>query len=188
MAKRKIRVGLDFDGVVAYNPARLVRAGVKWFKKQVLGINKLSFMVPEGALMKWLWIAAHESSVFPAHGVERLKQLSQSEEIEFYLITGRFPILEKHLLNWLVRNNLEDKFKLITLNRNYDQPHTFKLKTVEKLGLDYFVEDNLDIVMYLKGKTKAQIFWIYNLIDKRHVYEFMFPDLDAALKKISPKK
>ncbi|HBC72341.1 MAG: hypothetical protein UX91_C0001G0050 [Candidatus Amesbacteria bacterium GW2011_GWB1_47_19] len=183
MAKT-VRVGLDFDGVVAYNPARLFRAYVKWFKRRVLGITRLTFMVPTNPVIKFLWILAHESSLFPAKGAGMLKQLSGRNDVELHLITGRYVILENNLRRWLVKYKMENLFKTVNINRECEQPHLFKRRIIEKLKLDYFVEDNLDIVQYLNGKTKTRIMWIYNITDRKKNYADKFPYLEKALQNI----
>lgn len=182
--KRKTRIGLDFDGVVAYNPARIIRPYVKWFKAKLLRKRRLSFMVPQSPLMKMAWIVMHESSVFPAKGLSLLKEAAKREDIEFYLITGRFPILERSLNRWIKRNKAEKIFKSIHINRDVEQPHEFKLKMINKLKLDYFVEDNWDIVDFLKNKTQAKVMWIFNVADRNKDYEHKFPYLEKALLKI----
>ena len=75
MTRKIVKIGLDFDGVVAYNPFRIIRAPVKWFKRKFLRIEKTSFFVPKYWWHRWLWVIVHKSSLFPAIGVERLKEL-----------------------------------------------------------------------------------------------------------------
>ena len=184
LMKRKIRIGLDFDGVVAYNPFRIIRGPIKWFKREFLGIKKVSFFVPRNWWQRILWVVVHESSVWPATGVERLRKMAAGGEVEAYLITGRFGLLEDNLYGWLKRNRLDKLFKSIKMNKQSEQPHEFKLKVVKQLDLDIYVEDNLDVVEYLHGKTRTKIYWIYNFLDRSHPYPDKFPYLDEALKKI----
>lgn len=187
--KRKIRVGLDFDGVVAYNPFRVVRAPIKWFKKRVLGIKKLTFFVPQGGWQKWMWIMVHESSVFPAKGCDLLRSMAEQEEVEFHLITGRYGFLKRRLLKWLESYRLVRVFKTININEEHEQPHLYKEKVITKLKLDIYVEDNLDIVEYLKGRRLVtQIWWIFNILDRRRAYVQKFPRLEEALREIARRK
>ena len=185
--KRKLRVGLDFDGVVAYNPARIIRAPVKWFKREVLGIKKLSFFVPKNWWQRLAWTAVHESSIWPATGIELLKKMVNEGRIEVHLITGRFNLLEANTNAWLEKNGLTSYFKTVNINLKCAQPHLFKQKIVTKLKLDYYVEDNLDIVLYLQNKVKAHVFWIYNFMDMRHPYPDKFPYLKKALMALPVK-
>lgn len=182
--KRKIRIGLDFDGVVAYNPFRVVRSPISFFKREILGIKKLRFFVPQAKWERIFWIIIHESSVFPARGTGLLKELATRDDVEFYLITARFSFLQPSLYRWLDRYGLRKVFKEVHMNLHDEQPHVHKLQTINKLKLDYFVEDNLDIVSYLSGKTQTKIFWIYNLSDRKVPYPNKYPVLEESLRAI----
>ncbi|OGC98497.1 hypothetical protein A2634_00805 [Candidatus Amesbacteria bacterium RIFCSPHIGHO2_01_FULL_48_32] len=181
---KKLRVGLDFDGVVAYNPFRVVRAPIKWFKREILGIRRLTFFVPKNWWQRFLWSIVHESSIWPATGVDLLRIMAQNPHFEFHLITARFGFLKGNLYNWLEKNDLKDIFKTINVNENYEQPHEYKLRVVKQLQLDYYVEDNLDVVVFLRDKARGKVFWIYNFMDVRHPYPHKFPYLKRALEEI----
>lgn len=182
--KKKIRVGLDFDGVVAYNPFRIIRAPIALYKKKILGIEKLKFWVPKHRWQQIYWIIVHESSFFPAKGTTLLKHLAKRNDIEFYLITARFRFLSPSLYRWLDRFHMRHIFTGVYRNMENKQPHEHKLAVVKKLQLDYYVEDNWDIIQYLQGKTKTKLFWIYNVTDRRKDYQYKFPYLEKALEEI----
>lgn len=184
---KKLRIGLDFDGVVAYNPFRIVRAPIAFIKKNILGVKNLKFYVPQTDLQKLLWIIVHESSFFPANGTDLLRELSSRNDIEFHLVTARFHFLQASLDRWLIKYDLKKVFTSINMNTQDNQPHIHKLKMIQRLKLDYFVEDNWDIINYLKGKTPAEIFWIYNITDRDLQYSDKFPYLKKALEKIATK-
>jgi uncharacterized HAD superfamily protein len=184
MKKKKIKIGLDFDGVVAYNPARVIRAPITYFKREILGIKKLEFYVPKTSAERFIWALLHESSIFPAPGSGRLKQLARRDDLEFHLVTARFKYLQGSVDRWLRRFGLYDVFTGIHLNLQDKQPHLHKLEMMEKLKLDYFVEDNWDIVSYVQEKTATSVFWIYNITDRGYRYPHKFPYLDKALIEI----
>jgi len=185
--QRKIKVGVDFDGVLAYNPFRVGRAIVAWVKTKVLRIKTLHFFVPQNASERIIWAILHESSVFPAKGTAKLKALAKSNTYEFYLVTARFGFLAPQVKRWLARWRLSGVFKALEINHAHQQPHVFKTQIVRKLELDYYIEDNWDIVQYLTGKTKTKIYWIYNVLDRGKVYQDKFPYLEKALLKIQKK-
>ena len=110
--------------------------------------------------------------------------MSQNPDYEFHLITARFGFLKGNLYGWLERNNLKNLFKTVNINEGYEQPHEYKLRMVKNLRLQYYVEDNLDIVVFLRDKVKVTIFWIYNFMDVRHPYPHKFPYLKKALEAI----
>jgi uncharacterized HAD superfamily protein len=183
--RKKIRIGLDFDGVVAYNPFRIIRAPVAFIKRHIFGVTKLKFYVPHSKLARIFWIIVHESSMFPAFGSDRLRMLSEKHHVEFYLITARFHFLQPSLYRWLRRYRLLTVFRQIHINKDDKQPHEHKLEVINRLKLDYFVEDNWDIVHYLQGKTKAKIFWVYNISDRRKFYRYKVPYLAKFFDQIS---
>ncbi len=181
---KKIKVGLDFDGVVAYNPFRIIRAPVTWFKREVLGVKRLRFFVPSTPLERFFWIVVHESSVFPANGTKLLRELSKRPDMEFHLITARFHFLQPSLTRWLRRYGMESIFTSVNMNMHDLQPHEHKLDVIERLKLDYFVEDNWDIVEYVQPRTSAVVYWNYNVTDRRIDYPHKIPYLKKALAEI----
>jgi hypothetical protein len=180
-----LKVGFDFDGVVAYNPFRVIRAPVTFLKQNILGVKKLQFWYPQKRWQQIFWTILHESSVFPAKGVDLLKEVTKEEKIEAHLVTARYSFLDDRLYNWLDRHNLRKIFKTINLNKKDEQPHLFKEKIIEKYKLDIFIEDNLDIVNHLhKKKWNTRIFWIYNLLDRWHPHPYKYPFLEKAIEEI----
>jgi uncharacterized HAD superfamily protein len=182
MKGKIIRIGLDFDGVVAYNPFRIIRAPITYFKRRILGIRKLQFYIPKSAPERFVWTVVHESSMFPAFGCTKLKELSHRDDLEFHLITARFHFLQKSVDRWLSRYGLAEVFSGVHLNKYDKQPHEHKLEIIRTLKLDYYVEDNWDIISYLTGKTETEIFWIYNITDRGYPYPKKFPYLKKALE------
>lgn len=183
---KKIAVGLDFDGVVAYNPFRIVRPIAAFVKAKLFGVKKLKFFYPKFKWQQILWVIAHESSVFPSPGINLFKKMVEDKQIEAHLITARYSFLDNHLNRWLRRNKLQHLFKTINLNKDDEQPHLFKEKIIKKYNLDYFIEDNFDIVKHLnrrrqEGVIKTEIFWIYNIFDRNIPYKNKFPFLRKAL-------
>lgn len=187
---RKIRVGLDFDGVVAYNPFRVVRAVISLVKHDIFRVKKLKFWYPKYRWQQVFWILVHESSVFPAKGIDLLEHLVKKGEIEAHLVTARYSFLDNHLYSWLKRYKISRLFETVTINKLDEQPHIFKEKIIEKQRFDYFVEDNLDIVKYLHtkqetaGKKHTKIYWIYNILDRFVEHPHKFPYLEKALMDI----
>src|SRR3989344_3142446 len=106
---KKIKVGLDFDGVTAYNPFRVIRYPITYFKRNILGIKKLSFWYPQRRWQQIFWIILHESSVFPANGVDLLKELVEEGRGEAHLISARYSFLDDNLQKWLHRHKLSKR-------------------------------------------------------------------------------
>lgn len=187
--KRKIIVGLDFDGVVAYNPARLARLPIALVKQHILGEKKISFFVPKTPFQKGLWALAHESSLFPAKGAALLRKLTGEGRIEVHLVTSRYPFLEANLYQFLRRWNLLDCFSSITINTKEEQAHKYKEGVLRAKKFDYFVEDNWDIVSHLHhSRLTTEVHWIYNILDRNRIYPWKHPYLEHALEAITSGK
>lgn len=185
---KKIQVGIDFDGVLAYNPLRIARAPAKFIKRKLIGETNTHFYIPQNDLEKMVWIMLHETSVFPAIGMDLLKDLTQDKKIEAHLITARYSFLEENLYKWLKKNNIEDLFASITINKKDEQPHLYKERVIKQKKLDYFIEDNLDIVKHVTPTTNTDILWIYNILDRAYPYDKKFPYLKKALEHIQEAK
>lgn len=181
----KLRIGIDFDGVLAYNPFRVIRAPVTWFKQTFLGEKQTHFYVPKTNWEKFIWKILHESSIFPAKGGGFLKKLAKRNDFDFFLITSRYHFLQNRLERWLRRWGFTDIFSAIYVNKADEQPHLFKQRIIKELKLDYYIEDNWDVVKNLTGKSKTKIFWIYNILDRGRDYPYKFPYLEKALENIN---
>lgn len=185
MAKKKmLQVGIDFDGVLAYNPFRVVRAPITYVKRNILGENKTHFYVPNSPFERFVWAILHESSVFPANGVDLLKTLVNEQVLEAHLVTARYSFLQPQLYNWIKKHRLENLFSSITINKNDQQPHIYKSNVVHDKKFDFFIEDNLDIVTHMAKQQITKVLWIYNIIDKSYPYPHKFPYLQKALEYI----
>lgn len=183
---RTIRIGFDLDGVLLYNPARIIRPVVYLVKKLLFQKNVGTFWVPQKPWEQYIWLLFHKSSIFPAPGIPHIKTLVKQNRIKAYLITGRYNFLKKDLEQWIKNMNLTPFFESIHYNAKNEQPHLFKERTIKKLKLDYFVEDNWDIVEYLNSQKKnnATILWIYNIFDRGIDYKNKFPHLKKAIESI----
>lgn len=185
---KKIRIGLDLDGVILYNPARIMRPIIKLVKSIFFKKRLSTFYIPKSDFEKKMWYIFHKSSIFVAPGMDLVKKHAKNKNIEFYVITGRFDYLKEDLYKWIDKIHGRKFLKGIFHNKDDEQPHIFKERMLKKLKLDYFVEDNLNIVDHLHRNTKTRIFWIYNIFDKRVKYQYKHPTLKSAILAIFDKK
>lgn len=179
-----VRIGLDFDGVVAYNPFRIIRAPIKFVKRKFLGVKSLTFFVPKNGFERWMWTIVHESSVLPGIGLGKVHNLTAMPQVELYLVTARYGFLRKNLFAWLERHKLTDCFKEIVVNERTIQPHLYKEEEARRLKLDYFVEDNYDIVTHMSTRVPTKVLWIYNLLDKQRPFPHKFSNIGNAIDYI----
>lgn len=179
------QVGIDFDGVLAYNPFRIIRAPVTFVKEQLLQRKETAFFVPKTSVEKFAWKVLHESSVLPANGVDLLRRMVNEQQIEAHLVTARYSFLQDQLYVWLRKHDLEKLFSSITINKLDEQPHIYKSKIIKQQKFDYFIEDNLDIVKHVSDHKATQTLWIYNLLDRHQPYTHKYPHLKHALEHIA---
>ncbi len=189
MKKQPLRVGFDLDGVLLYNPARIFRPIIVFFKRMFIPKEKNIFHLPKNRLQKIIWLFLHKSSFMVASGYEEIKRLTNNRKIKAYIISGRYDSLKEDFFKWLKKIEAEKYFTGFYYNSADEQPHKYKEKMIKKLKLDIFIEDNWDIVKYLNDQSqmtneKCKIFWVFNFFDKRIPYKFKFPNLVEVAKTI----
>lgn len=197
MKKKFLKVGFDFDGVILYNPIRIFRPIIAFIKSIFFNHKKpLTFYYPKTKIEKLCWRIFHLSSLFPSAGLKEIKKLVKEKKIKAYLITGRYSFLKKDLQKWIRSLKLRDFFSGIYYNQKDEQPHFFKEKIIKKLNLDIYIEDNWDIVNYLKNQMKnrknrngkkIKIFWIYNLFDRKIRYKNKYSSLSLIIREIKKR-
>ena len=180
-----LRVGFDMDGVLLYNPGRIIRPFISSIKRIFLHKKKLEFYYPKTPHEKLFWRFIHKSSIYNAPGLSEITKLVSEGKIEAYLITARYNFLGASVENWVKKNKLEKTFKGVFYNSKDEQPHEFKERMVKKLKLQIYVEDNWDIVNHLSKETPAEILWIYNIMDRGRVFPKKFPHLKKAIEAIT---
>jgi hypothetical protein len=184
---KKLKIGLDMDGVVLYNPARIIRPIARFVKgKKIIKRSVEEFYHPKTKIQELLWEVMHWSSLFIAPGLKDLKKLVIQEKIELYLVTGRYACLDRDSKRWLNKLKKQNVFKDFYFNKDDQQPNLFKAKMIKKLDLDIFVEDNYDIVSFLgeKFNSHKQIIWLTNILDKNIDYKYKVYDFGGAVKLI----
>ena len=187
--QQPIKVGFDLDGVLLYNPARLFRP-VTMGLKSILPkktSNKVHFYYPKTPFEQFIWHVVHWSSLFAAEGIKDIHTLSTNNMIEPYIVTSRYDCLKKDFDRWLKTLNKDNHFKGTFHNVKNLQPHVFKAEKIKELGLDFFVEDNWDIVQHINKNTKTKTLWISNPLDKDIPYDLKFFSLKDAVKFIEKK-
>jgi hypothetical protein len=182
-----LKVGFDMDGVLLYNPGRIIRPFISSIKHIFLQKKKLAFYYPKTDSEKLFWRFVHKSSIFNAPGIREITKMVDEGKIEAYLITARYNFLGSTVISWVKKNKLEKTFKGVFYNSKDEQPHEFKERMIKKLNLDMYVEDNFDIVNHLTETTPAEILWIYNILDRTSVFPKKFPHLRNAIQFLSNK-
>src|SRR3990167_3706142 len=165
MKKQPLRVGFDLDGVILYNPARVVRPLISLAKRLFLSKRELAFYYPHSPFEKMMWKLFHLSSIYISSGMDDIKKLIKEKKITAYIVTARYGFLGDDFKKWVKKNNIDLVFDGTYYNKDDEQPHLFKERMIKKLNLDVYVEDNYDVVKYLSQRQNAKIIWIYNVFD-----------------------
>lgn len=190
MKKQILRVGFDLDGVLLYNPARIYRPIISWVKKNILKRDTTRFYYPKNKVEQLIWSFLHKSSLWPAPGIRQLAELIREKRVKAYIISARYESLKSDFNSWTKKIDPERIFSGYYYNDNNEQPHLFKEKMIKKLNLDIFVDDNWDIVVYLRDKCKVQnskfkVYWIYNVLDMKIKHHYKFSSLKQIIKALS---
>lgn len=185
MKKAPLRVGFDLDGVLLYNPARIIRRPVVLFKHIFLPKREKKFFVPKNRLTKFIFNSYFYMSFVFGNGLKSIEKVINNNSIEAYVITGRFEFAKKSTTKVFDQLNKKNIFKKLYVNENNIQPQIFKEKMIKELKLDIFVEDNIDIVRYLNKQKNADILWICNIFDALVDYPNKHNNLQSVAKQIS---
>mgnify|MGYP001606709234 CR=1 FL=1 len=97
------------------------------------------------------------------HSSSDLEDFGRNDEknnFGVYLVTTRFGFLENITINWLKKYHLHQLFHQVIINKKDLEPNEFKVKTVKELGLDYFVDDDLETLNILSKNTETKLIWL----------------------------
>ena len=184
--KKVLKVGFDLDGVILYNPIRFIRPIAEAFKPLktlFLKQKKELFYFPKTKIEQLLFSILHITSFKPDPSLDLLYKMVKNKKIQAYLITGRYSFLKKDFETWLKKIKAETIFTKCYQNTDDLQPNEFKEIMIKKLNLDFYVEDNWDIVEKIKTKNKKiKLLWITNILDKCIPYLYKFPNLKEVLQ------
>jgi uncharacterized HAD superfamily protein len=177
--KRKvIRVGVDLDGVVAKHPAGGFWVWARKLKEKVLKNTCVSsYYYPTGCVEKTIWKFINKQKK-PFCGYDKLLCNNKKiDNIKLFLVTGRFKFIEELTKKWLAKYKLDSLFEKILINTSDIDPKVFKKRMIEKYNLDYYIEDDLEVVNFLRKKTKAKLFWV--IPNYRNKNENKFEDVKS---------
>lgn len=162
-------IGFDFDRVfVNYPPfvpdflIDILYKGGSYFRK-INGKNNLSYRFP-GKIEQQLRIFSHAPVL--RHPIEKniraLKKINKRDKCKTYLVSSRFGFLRERTENLFAKENLSQYFNGVYFNYNNLQPHKFKEQTIRRLKIDTYIDDDLDLAIYLSKRLPSlRIFWIH---------------------------
>lgn len=166
-----MRIGFDFDKVFINYPPMIpyflidfLYKGTSVFKKKITNNNSLHYRFP-GLLEQRVRILSHYP-IFRhpiVNNLLALQKISKDKTIKTYLISSRFSFLKKRTDIVVRKHLLDEQFDGIYFNFDNKQPHLFKEETIKKLKIDTYIDDDLQLCLYLAKKMpKIKIFWVKN--------------------------
>ncbi|MCR4329424.1 MAG: hypothetical protein NUV65_02665 [Candidatus Roizmanbacteria bacterium] len=183
--KGKIRIGFDFDGVLFYNPIRLLRPVLDLVKKYILHVPSTTFYVAKTKNSYAIMRLVHASSFMPNVGLGDFLKLLSDPEYDVFVVTARQKFLMPDLYRLLSLYGVHIPHERIFCNTHDEQAHVFKERMTKELKLDFYVEDNWDIVNYLRLKTKTRVVWLFNRVDKLFIHDTCkAPNVKEAIELI----
>ncbi len=173
------RIGFDFDKVfVSYPPIipdkliDFLYKGSFAIKKEKSADNfKLKYRIP-GLFEQKIRIISHNYIFRPPikNNIKSLREINKKTKCELYLISSRFGFLKEKTNSWLDKNKMKNDFNGIHFNFNNIQPHIFKERVIIKKGISHYIDDDLDLLVYLSKKLPENtFFWLTD--NKKHGYK-----------------
>ena len=93
--------------------------------------------------------------------IDALNKISRKKSGQTYLVSSRFSFLHHRTDIILNKYKLKQYFDGIYFNYDNKQPHIFKEATIKKLKIDTYVDDDLDLAIYLSKKIPTlTIYWV----------------------------
>ena len=158
---KPIKIAVDLDGVIAQHSLGGFWVWTRKAKEKILKkAHSSSYYYPSTVLEKTAWLIINGARrPFPDKN-NFFASLVDGGGIQFYLVTSRFKFLEELTRNWLKKYNLDKNFHKILINSQDADPSLFKERAIRELELDYFIDDDLEVINYLEKKTKAKLYWV----------------------------
>jgi hypothetical protein len=156
-----MKIGIDFDKVFVSPPPFIPPSVIDMFYKKKNGT--LSYRIP-GAFEKKIRILSHSPILRKPinQNLSYLQKISKKNP-EIYLVSSRFSFLKNKTDNWVKKYDIEKYFKKMYFNYEDKQPHIFKNEILQSLHIDTFIDDDLDLLLYLsKHNPKIKFYFLTN--------------------------
>ena len=192
MNQRIIKIGVDLDGVIARHSLGGFWVILRKLKEKVLKTARpANWYYPNASLEKLAWRIINWLRIPFADRDGFFASLAKENKAKFYLVTSRFKFLEKLTTDWLEKHHLDKYFSGVLINNKDINPLIFKAKIINDWGIDCFIDDDIDVIDYLKKNTNAKLFWVVpghkNKKDNNHHDVGSGDDFTDILRKLFPK-
>lgn len=156
------KVFIDYPPLIPYTLVDFLYKGAVVFKKNKSKNPKIHYRFP-GLIEQKIRILSHYY-IFRrpiSENIKFLKKISGTKKNKTYLVSSRFSFLKKRTEGILERYKLNSYFDGIYFNFENKQPHLFKERTIKNLKIDTYIDDDLDLSLYLAQKMpNLTIYWV----------------------------
>lgn len=157
---KKLRIGFDLDRVFVNYPPLVPGTLIEYLYKKRNG--KLSYRIP-GRIERTIRNISHITALRPpiAANIEVLAKISKKKRFLLYLVSSRFSFLRERTDLWDKKHKISRFFEKIFFNSRDEQPHEFKDEIIRKEKIDKFIDDDLDLLIYLAEKNPdVDFYWL----------------------------
>ena len=165
--KEKCRIGFDFDKVFVSYPPFIPSSVIEFLYRHSFSLgfgdkDNLSYRFP-GKLEQKIRIFSHTPIL--RHPIRKnlssLERISEKIPCDLYLVSSRYSFLKDRTTRWVSKNQISRYFKGLYFNYDNLQPHIFKDRIIKKLQIGEFIDDDLDLILYLANKNPGvDFFWV----------------------------
>jgi uncharacterized HAD superfamily protein len=154
--KRKIKIGIDLDGVIIGKPPFVPKPVLEYLYRGKTK-NGLSYRYPSTTFEKWIrWLSHHPLLRPPIQkNLDLIRKISKKKNVELYAISSRYSFLNGRTKQWFNWYGVDGSFVKTCLNLKDLQPHVFKEKELKKHKVEIYFEDDLFLINYLKRRLKS---------------------------------
>lgn len=184
----QLKIGFDFDGIFVDAPPLIPTKFIEFlYKGKLKSLDKsdlkLKYRIP-GSAEKRIRVFSHNIIFRPPikNNIRSLKLINKKTNHKIYLVSSRFGFLKEKTNIWMDKHKMKKEFNEIYFNFNNMQPHLFKEKIIKKNNITHYIDDDLDLLVYLSKKIPDNTYlWISR--NKRGSYKNL-PENIKMIKNI----
>lgn len=153
--------GFDLDKIFIDYPLFVPATFIDWLYKQRVN-GTLCYRIPSRP-EQWFRVLTHHPILRQpiSKNIEFVRKKASENSDNYYLISSRFGFLRKRTNEIVKKYDFNKIFDGMFFNFANEQPHIFKKRFVERLKLDFFVDDDLPLLCFLaKDIQKTMFFWL----------------------------
>ncbi len=174
-----MNIGFDLDKVFIDYPPLIPQTTIDWLYKHSIkelihpGDSHLHYNIPKNRYAIMIRKLSHHRLLRPkiSRNIAFLEYLkSNYPQINLYLISSRYSFLENTTIEILRKYEILPYFQKIFLNSKDEQPHIFKQKIINRVKIDLYIDDDLNLLEHLrKNCVKTGLLWYHPDANKSHI-------------------